>query len=365
MHAHQLTIALIAVGAIPPACAADTFSPAWLVQSVTQVCQAWSDGVARCLPVAVVSPAPAAHTGRALDPLMQAPASRALVQTAAPGVPPPTTLGGTPAAPQTTAAAGTSARAMPAPVSLPAWPTLPLPGFDPASNPYLAYTPYARLPAAIAPGASAPAPQVAQAGTAATGGNVVPAATPAAVAASGPVTAPVLASAPAAVAAGDIRAVAAQPDLGAAQASGAAMQARAAILPVASAPVAATHDAPALIRIGGTLTHFEFDRAELTDAGRAALDDWFRQAPVGLRVRIAGHADRFGSARYNLSLSQRRAESVRRYLAAKGMKAEEAIIEALGESQPVVTCSGGPTPATKACLAPNRRVEIRAADGHA
>ena len=87
---------------------------------------------------------------------------------------------------------------------------------------------------------------------------------------------------------------------------------------------------------------------------------------MGLRVRIAGHADRFGSARYNLSLSQRRAESVRRYLAAKGVKEEDAILVALGESQPVVTCAGAPTPATKACLAPNRRVEIQAAaDGPA
>lgn len=106
--------------------------------------------------------------------------------------------------------------------------------------------------------------------------------------------------------------------------------------------------------------HFAFDSADLTDAGRAAIDDWLRQVPAGMRVRLTGHADRLGPAPYNLDLSRRRAESVRDYLVRRGYAAGDIRVLAKGESEPVKQCAGGATPATKACLAPNRRVEIAA-----
>lgn len=104
--------------------------------------------------------------------------------------------------------------------------------------------------------------------------------------------------------------------------------------------------------------HFAFDSAELTDAGRAAIDAWLRQVPAGMRVRLTGHADRLGPAPYNLELSRRRAEAVRDYLVQRGYVAADIQVLAKGESEPVKHCAGGATPVTKACLAPNRRVEV-------
>ena len=106
------------------------------------------------------------------------------------------------------------------------------------------------------------------------------------------------------------------------------------------------------------LAHFDFDSANLTEAGRAALDAWLATTPGGKTIRVSGHADRLGPEPYNLKLSLRRAEAVKQYLVGKGMDPRRVELEARGESDPVKRCKGEATPATKACLAPNRRVVI-------
>ncbi|MDO9225983.1 MAG: OmpA family protein [Rhodocyclaceae bacterium] len=106
------------------------------------------------------------------------------------------------------------------------------------------------------------------------------------------------------------------------------------------------------------LAHFDFDSANLTDVGRAALDAWLSEAPKGKSIRVSGHADRLGPEPYNLKLSLRRAEAVKQYLVSKGMNPRRIQLEAKGESDPVKRCKGEATPATKDCLAPNRRVLI-------
>lgn len=277
----QLSLALIAGGLFTPAAhAAYDYSPQWWIYSVQQACQMWSDGIARCLPVAVVGPTPGG-----LQPLMP--------QAAAPTIP-----------------------------ALPA-------GYDPSTNPYLAYTPFAKKAAPIT-SPTTPANPTTLAIAPASPPPPAPAETPPAV----------------------------QTTESATHATSQAAPAETKIAE-ASAPAQPTVE----IRLEDALTHFEFNKAELTDAGRAALDAWLGRAPSGLRVRVTGHADRFGPARYNMILSRRRAESVMRYLSGKGMKAEDVVIIAKGEGQPLVTCQGGPSPETKACLAPNRRVEIAAETG--
>jgi OOP family OmpA-OmpF porin len=103
---------------------------------------------------------------------------------------------------------------------------------------------------------------------------------------------------------------------------------------------------------------FDFDSAELTSLGRETLDSWLATAPVGMPVLISGHADRLGPEPYNLELSLRRAMAARDYLVAHGKDARDIRIVAKGELEPVKQCRGGPNDATKACLAPNRRVLI-------
>lgn len=112
------------------------------------------------------------------------------------------------------------------------------------------------------------------------------------------------------------------------------------------------------VEISDALTHFAFDSVALSPAGKAVLDTWLAQAPVGMPVRVIGHADRLGSEAYNLRLSQRRADAVRDHLISRGKDARDIRTEARGEAEPVKHCPGASTPATKACLAPNRRVHV-------
>jgi outer membrane protein OmpA-like peptidoglycan-associated protein len=69
-------------------------------------------------------------------------------------------------------------------------------------------------------------------------------------------------------------------------------------------------------------------------------------------VIVKGHTDSAGSETQNLSLSDQRADAVRRYLISKGVSSSRIEAVGLGESQPLVTNS---TPEGRQ---QNRRVEI-------
>ena len=70
-------------------------------------------------------------------------------------------------------------------------------------------------------------------------------------------------------------------------------------------------------------------------------------------ITIAGHTDSTGSLEYNQSLSDRRAESVGRYLVAQGVNPQRVVTTGMGPSQPVASN------ATKQGRQLNRRVELR------
>jgi peptidoglycan-associated lipoprotein len=84
--------------------------------------------------------------------------------------------------------------------------------------------------------------------------------------------------------------------------------------------------------------YFEFDRAELSDAARAALDAKLPllNANPNLRIRAAGNTDSRGSDEYNLALGQRRAAAVKRYLAQHGIDAARIDLISFGEERPAV-----------------------------
>ncbi len=71
-----------------------------------------------------------------------------------------------------------------------------------------------------------------------------------------------------------------------------------------------------------------------------------------LRVRIEGHTDSRGGARYNKRLSHRRANSVRNYLIRRGVSADRMIAKGYGEAVPIADNR------TKAGRSQNRRVEF-------
>lgn len=108
--------------------------------------------------------------------------------------------------------------------------------------------------------------------------------------------------------------------------------------------------------------YFNVDSADLQRRSYAVLDnvaEVLNVHPEISLVRVEGHTDSTGSAGYNLRLSQRRVESVVRYLVDKGGVSKDRLVaEGFGETRPLV-----PNARTKAELAQNRRVEFQIAEG--
>jgi OOP family OmpA-OmpF porin len=135
------------------------------------------------------------------------------------------------------------------------------------------------------------------------------------------------------------------------------------------APVAAkTQAAPAVKPAAQKITLaadalFDFNKATLRPEGKAKLDELVAKVKdIKLEVIIAvGHADRFGTDKYNQKLSEKRAEAVKGYLVSKGIEPNRVYTEGKGKKQPVTKagqCKGAKSAKVIACLQPDRRVEI-------
>ena len=74
---------------------------------------------------------------------------------------------------------------------------------------------------------------------------------------------------------------------------------------------------------------------------------------VGFRFAVEGHTDSVGGAGYNDQLSQRRAQTVKQYLVARGVAPQRLEALGLGESKPHMSND------TETGRTRNRRVELR------
>ena len=77
--------------------------------------------------------------------------------------------------------------------------------------------------------------------------------------------------------------------------------------------------------------HFAYDDASVRPTDARALDRFasvVQKHYPGAKVTVEGFADPAGSAQYNLALSQRRAESVRSYVAERGI--DPSLVNAVG-----------------------------------
>lgn len=83
-----------------------------------------------------------------------------------------------------------------------------------------------------------------------------------------------------------------------------------------------------------------------------AVRDTLNRYP-DMRIEISGHSDTRGSWTYNQKLSQKRAESVRRYLIEQGIAAERLLAKGFGPDKPIADND------TAEGRAANRRVEMR------
>jgi OOP family OmpA-OmpF porin len=105
---------------------------------------------------------------------------------------------------------------------------------------------------------------------------------------------------------------------------------------------------------------FAFDSATLS-MPQPKLDDIAAalQADPSINdVDVVGYADRLGSPKYNLKLSERRANAVRDYLVSKGVGGSRLKAYGKGSANPVVTCNNKKRADLIKCLEPNRRVEV-------
>jgi len=114
--------------------------------------------------------------------------------------------------------------------------------------------------------------------------------------------------------------------------------------------------APVKKKIVLRAVHFDFDKSNIRRDAIPVLDEAvnvLKQEPASVSVICAGYTDSIGSDRYNMKLSMRRADAVKKYLVSKGIPASRIKVEGFGESNPVASN------ATAEGRAQNRRTELK------
>jgi outer membrane protein OmpA-like peptidoglycan-associated protein len=104
------------------------------------------------------------------------------------------------------------------------------------------------------------------------------------------------------------------------------------------------------------LMFFDFDKSNLTADAKEILStlrsDAKNRNSGATKFDVTGHADRSGSDDYNMRLSNRRAEAVKKQLMSLGVAEEDIATQAKGESDPLVPTEDGVREPQ------NRRVEV-------
>jgi peptidoglycan-associated lipoprotein len=101
----------------------------------------------------------------------------------------------------------------------------------------------------------------------------------------------------------------------------------------------------------GDRVFFESDSSDLTPTATATLDrqaQWLSRYPRYVFV-IEGHADERGTREYNFSLGARRGQTVRDYMASRGISSSRMRTVSYGKERPVAVCND------ISCWSQNRR----------
>lgn len=96
-----------------------------------------------------------------------------------------------------------------------------------------------------------------------------------------------------------------------------------------------------LAATAGDRVFFAYDRSDISSEGRLTLErqaQWLRRYP-NVIVTIEGHTDERGTREYNISLGQRRAETVRNILIALGIPVSRIATISYGKERPEVPLS--------------------------
>jgi OOP family OmpA-OmpF porin len=106
---------------------------------------------------------------------------------------------------------------------------------------------------------------------------------------------------------------------------------------------------------------FKFDSDELVSDSKTELNKLFTLLSNNptIKVEIQGHSDSKGNDNYNLNLSQKRAESVRKYLIKKGIKETRVTAVGYGEKKPIAKNENSDGTDNEEGRALNRRIELK------
>jgi peptidoglycan-associated lipoprotein len=107
--------------------------------------------------------------------------------------------------------------------------------------------------------------------------------------------------------------------------------------------------------------YFEFDQYDITAQAGVELDkltDILNDNPE-IKIEMGSHTDSVGTNDYNITLSQRRAESTVRYLINKGVNAQRLTAKGYGETKPVARNTNANGTDNPAGRARNRRTEFK------
>jgi peptidoglycan-associated lipoprotein len=103
----------------------------------------------------------------------------------------------------------------------------------------------------------------------------------------------------------------------------------------------------------GDIVYFTTDSTDLSPEARQTLDNqarWLQQY-AQYTITIEGHADERGTREYNIALGARRAQTVRNYLAQRGINAQRIRTISYGKERPVAVCND------ISCWSQNRRAQ--------
>ena len=101
----------------------------------------------------------------------------------------------------------------------------------------------------------------------------------------------------------------------------------------------------------GDIVYFSTDSTDLTPEAQQTLTNqarWLQQY-AQYSIMIEGHADERGTREYNIALGARRAQSVRSFLASRGIDASRMRTISYGKERPVAVCND------ISCWSQNRR----------
>ena len=89
--------------------------------------------------------------------------------------------------------------------------------------------------------------------------------------------------------------------------------------------------------------YYDLDKADIRDDAKPTLNQLARllKENPNIRIELGSHTDSRGSDKYNLTLSQQRAQSAVNYLVSQGIEAGRMAARGYGETQLTNRCANG------------------------